>query len=311
MVKVVVERRSRTKAILLTFAAVLFVIFVIIPLSLVVFDGKKLGNVALIPVVGVITGDGSPAPFGSSSVSSRDIVAFIEEADANPGLTAIVLEINSPGGSAVASDEIAAAVKKAEKPVVALIREAGASGAYWIASAADHVVANKMSITGSIGVISSYLEFSGLMEKYGIRYEPLTSGQYKDVGNPYQPLDSKKKALLQGKLDKIHAYFIEEVARNRQLSEDHVRKLATGEFFLGVEAKELGLVDELGDQQTVQTYLREKHGLLDIVYVPFEKERGFFEMLAGISSSFSFEIGKGIGAAFMDTQSPETLMLLS
>ena len=86
----------------------------------------------------------------------------------NKDIKAIVLEINSPGGSAVASDEIASAVKKSNKPTVAVIREAGASGGYWIASSTDHIIANRMSITGSIGVISSYLEFSGLIEKYWV-----------------------------------------------------------------------------------------------------------------------------------------------
>lgn len=311
MAKEVVVERCRTKAILLTLVAILFIIFVIIPLSLLVFDGKEIGNVALIPITGVIMGDGGSSTFGMASISSQDIVGFIEEADSDPTLKAIILEINSPGGSAVASDEVAAAVKKAEKPVVALIREAGASGAYWIASASDHIVANKMSITGSIGVISSYLEFSGLMEKYGVAYEQLTSGQYKDIGNPYQPLDSKKKAILQAKLDTIHDYFITEVAVNRKLSEDAVRKLATGEFYLGVEAKELGLVDELGDKSTVEAFLQQNYGLTDVQYVHFEKEAGLFDVLSGVFSSFSFEMGKGIGSIFLQQQTQNSLMVLS
>lgn len=311
MVKEVVVQRCKIKPILLTLAAFLVFIFVIIPLSLLVFDGKEIGNVALIPINGVILGDGGSTSFGMAVVSSQDIVSFIEEADADATLKAIILEINSPGGSAVASDEVAVAVKKAEKPVIALIREVGASGAYWIASASDYVVANRMSITGSIGVISSYLEFSGLMEKYGVGYEQLTSGQYKDLGNPYQPLDNKQRAILQGKLDKIHEYFIEEVAQNRKLSEVAVRELATGEFYLGVEAKKLGLVDELGDKATVEAYLKEKHGLADVQYVHFETEAGLFDLLSGVFSSFSFEMGKGIGSIFIQQQNQNPLLVLS
>ena len=170
-----VNSRFRLKPVLLTAAAVFIVLFLVIPLMFASFDGSKIGNVALIPIEGMITVNGA-AGFGASGASSSDVVKFIEKADENTQVQVILLEINSPGGSAVASDEIAAAVKNTEKPVVALIREAGASGGYWIASAADYVIANRMSITGSIGVISSYLEFSGLMEQYGVGYERLVAG---------------------------------------------------------------------------------------------------------------------------------------
>lgn len=311
MAKEVVVKRSKVKIVLWTLAAVFLFIFVILPLGLLLFDGKELGNVALIPISGIITGDGGASTWGQPSVSSQDIVNFIEEASKDQMLKVIVLEINSPGGSAVASDEIAAAVKKAEKPVLALIREAGASGAYWIASAADYIIANKMSITGSIGVVSSYLEFSELMKKYGVSYERLIAGQFKDLGNPFQPLDSKERSIFQGKLDQIHKYFILEVAQNRKLSEEHVRQLATGEFFLGVEAKEFGLVDELGDKNTLELHLKEKYGLLEVQYVHFEKEISLFDILGNIFSSFSFEMGRGLGAIFLQSQNKNTLMLMS
>ncbi|MBI4151651.1 signal peptide peptidase SppA, partial [Candidatus Woesearchaeota archaeon] len=301
--------RSRAKAILLTLAAFLVFIFIIIPLSLVLFDGKEIGNVALIPVSGIILGDGGGS--FDETVSSQDLVQFIEEADADPSLHVIVLEINSPGGSAVASDEVAAAVKNAQKPVIALIREAGASGAYWIASATDYIIANRMSITGSIGVVSSYLEFSGLMEKYGIKYEQLIAGKYKDLGNPYQSLDKTKRTLFQSKIDRIHDYFIHEIAVNRNLPEEKVRAIATGEFFLGSEAKELGLIDEIGDKNTVEQYIKEKYALPEVNYVHFEKEGNLFDILTGVLSSFSFEIGRGIGASVLQNEHPQAMMVLS
>ncbi len=308
MEKVVVGR-NRKRAVILTLLALLVIIFVIIPLSLLVFDGKKLGNVALIPISGMITADGG-SYLGQGTVSSQTIVGFIEDAEKDPSLKAIVLEINSPGGSAVASDEIAVAVKKSQKPVIALIRESGASGAYWIASATDYIVANRMSITGSIGVISSYLEFSGLMQKYGVGYERLVAGDYKDMGSPYQQLNTKEKNIMQSKLDLIHDYFIKEVAQNRKISEDQVRKLATGEFYLGVEAKELGLVDELGDKDTVEKILKEKYGLTDIRYVPFEQKGGLFSFLTGVVSSFSFKMGQGIGSIFLQNSNTNSMMVV-
>ena len=117
--------------------------------------GSLTANVAIIPIEGVITADSSSS-FFDKSLSSQDIVELIEKADKNPQIKAIILEINSPGGSAVASEEIADAVKKTNKTTVAWIREVGASGAYWVASSTDHIVASKASITGSIGVIASF-----------------------------------------------------------------------------------------------------------------------------------------------------------
>lgn len=292
---------SRLKLVLITIVAVMFTLFVFLPILLYLFSGVGAGNVALISLEGAITGDGTQG-FGASSISSKEIVGFIEEADANPQIEVLLLEINSPGGSAVASDEIASAVKKAQKPVVAYIREAGASGAYWVASAADHVIANRMSITGSIGVLSSYLEFSGLMEKYGVGYEQLTAGERKEIGTPYQKLSEQERQILQQKLDKIHAFFIEEVAANRHLKVSQVQKLATGEFFLGVEALELGLVDQLGGKEEAETYIQEKYGLQDIDYVQYEHESGLFDLLSGVVSNFFFNVGEGIGSMLTKQQ---------
>ena len=298
--KKVVGEKSRVKAILLTILAVLFVVFIVIPVLFGLFsDGNPLGNVALIPIQGVITGD-EGSSLGKETVSSKEVVHFIEEAEDNSQVQVILLEINSPGGSAVASDEIASAVKRSEKPVVALIREVGASGGYWVASAADHVIAHRMSITGSIGVISSYLEFSQLLDKYGVNYERLVAGDLKDAGTPFRQLRPPEKELLQQKLNTIHTFFIEEVATNRHLPESSVRTLATGEFYLGVEALELGLVDELGDKATMERYIQKTYGLDDITYAVYKPSPGLFDILSKVFSDFSFHIGAGIGSSFRE-----------
>ncbi len=289
---------SRVKIVLITISSVLLVLFVIIPVVFSLFDGPDLGNVALIPIEGLITANGG-AEFGVTAVSSQDVVDFIEQAEKNPQVKVLLLEINSPGGSAVASDEIASAVKKSKKPVVALIREVGASGGYWIASAADYIIANRMSITGSIGVLSSYLEFSGLMEEYGVGYEQLIAGEHKDMGTPFKKLTDQERTILQQKLDKIHAFFIEEVAANRNLDVAEVKALATGEFYLGVEALELGLVDALGDKTASEEYIKQKYGLGKVEYVLYQHQPGFFDLLTGVFSDFSFKIGEGLGSVMV------------
>jgi protease-4 len=292
--------------VLLTIGIIFITLFVIIPLLFALFDGSQYGNVALIKVNGIITEDGGSS-FGESSVSSSMLVNFINDAEQDSQIKAILVEINSPGGSPVASDEIGTALKNSTKPTVALIREVGASGGYWIASATDHIIANRMSITGSIGVQSSYLQFSGLMEKYGIKYEQIIAGENKDLGNPYLPATPEQRNLLQQKADKIREYFIEEVANNRNLPKDKVETLATGEFYLGSEALQLGLIDELGDKKTAEAYLKQKYALEDIDYVVYEPEPNLFQMLSQVLNDFSFQVGRGFGS--MLTEQQNNLML--
>lgn len=302
------RQRSTTKIVLITLGIVFGVFFLIVPLFLMLFNGSVLGNVALIPIEGIIvTTTGGDSLLGQSITSSEELVQFIEKADESETIKVIVLEINSPGGSAVASDEVAMAVKSVKKPVIALIREVGASGGYWIASASDYIVANRMSITGSIGVVSSYLEFSGLMEEYGVSYERLVAGKYKDIGTPLKDLESDERLILQSKLEKIHEFFIQEVAQNRKLSEGKVRALATGEFHLGVEALEYGLIDALGDKKTVESYIRSTYGLESVDFVVYERQLSFFEALSGVFNRFSFHLGRGVAASL---ESPKSLMLV-
>src|SRR3989344_382548 len=204
------------------------------------------GNVALISVDGIIVGGKGDDYFFESVASSPDIIELIEEADENSNIEAIIFEINSPGGSAVASEEIASAIKKINKTTVAWIREVGASGGYWVASSTDYIVANRASITGSIGVIASYLEFPGLLEEYNVTYRRLVSGRYKDIGSPFKEMTEEENAIFQQTLDELRDYFVDEVAKNRNMSRKDVDKIANGLFFLGSQAKGLGFVDELG-----------------------------------------------------------------
>ncbi len=299
-----VRGTSRSKKILLTIVAIFVTVFVIVPITFSLFEKNKFGNVALIPINGVLTTDGG-SYLGSSTTSSKTIVDFLQKAKDDEQIKVILLEINCQGGSPVATDEIVSAIQKvkAEKPVVAVIREVGASGGYWVASAANYVIANRMSMTGSIGVFSSYLEFSGLMNQYGVGYERINSGKYKDLGIPYRKLDDNEKKLLQDKADKLHQFFIQGVAENRGLDEEKVRSLATGEVFLGIEALNYGLIDKLGNKDTAQEYIKEKYALKEIEYVVYEREASLMDILSGNFGSFGVSIGKGLGSVlFMEDQ---------
>jgi protease-4 len=260
------------------------------------------GNVALISIKGTIMSEASSDIFGSSVADSPTITEYIKMASDNPNIKAIIFEIDSPGGSAVASDEIAAAIKKVNKTTVAWIREIGASGGYWVASATDHIVAHRMSITGSIGVISSYLEFSRLLENYNVTYERLVAGKYKDIGSPFKELTGEERDLFQGELDIIHEYFIDEVAANRNLSKKQVKDMATGMFFLGSQAMDMGLVDELGGKEEAVAYVENKLNITAQI-AEYRPKRTLLDMLSSVFSKQSFFVGKGIGSALISKES--------
>ncbi|MFH1400323.1 MAG: signal peptide peptidase SppA [Nanoarchaeota archaeon] len=267
--------------------------------SLMSADGQDYssssGNVAIIPIKGTITTQGQGGLWQDESASSEDIVALIAQAKENPRIKAVIFEINSPGGSAVASDEISHAIEGLGKPSVAWIREVGASGGYWVAASTDHIVANRMSITGSIGVIGSYLEYADLLDRFNVTYRRLVAGDRKDTGTPYRRLEPDEELLIQQKIDVIYSYFVEHVAQRRNLSEAEVTRLADGFILLGVEAYDAGLVDELGGLDEAKAYLKERIGE-DVTTVSYERKSSLIDLLGGIVSDHGFATGEGLAS---------------
>jgi len=262
----------------------------------------KKGNVAVIEITGpIVSTDYKSLMIGDVAVSKK-VIEKINKANDDKNIKAIIFVINSPGGSAVASDEIGQAIKDSEKLTIAVIKDVGASGGYWVASAADYVIANRMSFTGSIGVIASYLEFTGLMDKYGVDYEGLKAGKFKDMGSPFKPLTDEESKLFQAQLDLIHDYFIEEIADNRKLTEDHVRNFSDGRVFLGKEAFDLGLVDELGNEKDAEDYIKQRLDI-EIELVEYKEPKGLLDVLAEVMYNRQAVIGFGIGQGIQPAQS--------
>lgn len=278
---------------------ILVVISVIVAgvISVAYTGGPGKATIAVIPVEGIISSEGgSSGLFTLKGAVADNIINFIEDADADSSVSAIVLKINSPGGTPVASEEIARAVREADKPTVAFIRDISASGAYWVASSADWIIANRMSITGSIGVYASQLEFGGLMDMYNVTYQRMVAGKYKDIGTPYRKMTEEEATLLQIQLDRMHSYFVQEVATNRGLSQKETEYIATGMFYLGDEALELGLIDELGGKKEVIAHLKEELGVTELHFVEYRKTPGFFESLGTMLASINPTLGGPYGA---------------
>ncbi|HLC65357.1 MAG TPA: signal peptide peptidase SppA [Candidatus Nanoarchaeia archaeon] len=288
--------------ILLAIVAVVIIIgAAFIGMLVSLFDSPNPGllgksNVALIKIEGpILTGKES---FFEPVASSSEIMGFIEEASEDSGIDAIILEINSPGGSAVASDEIVSSISKVKKPKISFIREVGASGAYWVAASTDYIIANRLSITGSVGVISSYLEFAGLLRDYNVTYRRLVAGKYKDIGDPFRELTNPEEAILQQQLDEVHSIFLSDVAEKRRLTQAQTAEISTGLFFIGAKAKELGLVDELGGKEEAVAYLENKFNA-SVNIIEYKKEPSFAELFTGLLGKNSFLIGKGIGSSMV------------
>ncbi|HLD10458.1 MAG TPA: signal peptide peptidase SppA [Candidatus Nanoarchaeia archaeon] len=253
-------------------------------------DSNVKGNSFIVlPMSGGISIDGSGDFLMPGGVSSTQFVQKLKELEENPSVKGVIIEINSGGGSVVASEDIVNALKHMNKTTYAVVREVGASGAYWVASATDRIYASPVSMTGSIGVVGSYLEFEDLFKKYGVGYERLVAGEYKDMGTPFRGLTDDEKAIMQHKLSLIHDYFILDVARNREMSEEQVRKLANGQFYLGIEAKEYGLIDRLGNTDDALNDMKQEIG--DYPVKRISEKKSILEFI-GLSSYY---LGKGIG----------------
>jgi protease-4 len=206
------------------------------------------GTVAVIEVHGtIVSGDGSTG-LGTESVAySKRIIRELDEATKNPRIAAIVLDVDSPGGSVVASADIHRALLECPKPLVTSMGETAASGGYYIACGTQYVMARPATLTGSIGVRWEFTDASVLLEKLGIDITSIKSGAFKDQGSIARPLSQQEVAMLQAIIDEAYDDFVQVVAEGRNLPEDEVRSIADGRVLSGRQAMELGLVDAEGN----------------------------------------------------------------
>lgn len=200
------------------------------------------------------------ANFDYDTVGSEDILWSVNNANEDPNIKALIVEVDSYGGSPVAGEEISIALKNSAKPVFGFIRENGLSAAYWAISSADRIWASKNSNVGSIGVTQSYLSYSEKNKKEGYLYEQLSSGKFKDSGTPDLSLTKEEKDLFMRDINIVYQNFMEAVSNNRNILIEDVKKFSDGSAVLGDKAKELGMIDEIGGINEVEKYIEEKIG---------------------------------------------------
>ncbi len=233
---------------------------------------RSPGRVAVLRLYGPIAG-------GARTADWIELVRRLRESKRVP---AVVLDIDSPGGSASASDDMFLALERlaAKKPLVAAIRGTGASGSYLAAMAARTIVAQPNAIVGSIGVISAGPRLPRLLDRMGVSVSENRAGRLKGMGAPWREETDEERDKEQAIVDAFYAAFVGRVATSRRLSEDRVRALATGEIWLGREALELGLVDEVGDLERAVELAAHAAGV-PVRSVTARLHRPLLERLAG------------------------------
>jgi protease-4 len=237
--------------------SIVVVVFFAAIFALTVSSGGKLESlVALGDKVGVVEIKGVIS-------ESEDVVEALKTFEDSPGVRAVVVRIESPGGGVAPSQEIYDAIRqlREEKPVVASMGGVAASGGYYIASACEIIVANPGTLTGSIGVIMELGNVEGLLQKLGVQPEIIKAGAYKDMGSMVRPMTEAERGLFQEMIDSVHTQFITAVASGRGMNKDQVRAVADGRIFSGEQAKVAGLVDHLGGFEDAVELAAEKAGI--------------------------------------------------
>lgn len=262
----------------LIFIAVLTILSFILAFTHTIPIGEKI---ALIHIEGVI-------------LDSKEIIEEIEDYSDNSSIKAVVLRVDSPGGGVAPAQEIYEEVikLKAKKKVVVSMGSVAASGGYYVSCPADKIVANAGTLTGSLGVIMEIPNFEGLMEKIGVKTEVIKSGKHKDMASVFKSMTGEERKILQAVLDDVHDQFINAVSEGRNMPYDDVKKIADGRIFTGRKAKELGLVDELGNLDDAIRLAGKLSGIRGKPDVVYKKERiSLWEIIGG---SFPKELLKDV-----------------
>jgi protease-4 len=263
-----------------------------------VYDAKHFfccDKIALIDVEGLIVNAKESGFLGGGG--ENPVSLFRERLDAaadDKHVKAIVLRINSPGGGVTASDimyqDLCRFRKETGKPVVACMMDVAASGGYYLSMGCDRIIAHPTTVTGSIGVIMSLYNASGLASTLGISSVPVKSGPNKDIGNPLRPMSDPERAILQGMVDSFYNQFVEVVVRGRGLPDERVRALADGRIYTGIDAQKLGLVDEVGYLEDAIDRAMQMACVKDAAVVAYDRCEGYRGSIYAASPKIPAEV---------------------
>ncbi|MEI6221531.1 MAG: signal peptide peptidase SppA [bacterium] len=259
----------------------------------VVSDEGSSNKIVVISVNGVISDSSTSTVLSSDTgASSGKIIADLDAAESDNDVKAVILDVNSPGGGVVASSKIYEKVKavKEKKPVIALFGETAASGGYYISAPTSAIVSNADTFTGSIGVIMSLTNMEELYGKIGLKEVVFKSAQFKDIGSGTRPVTDAEKAILQGLINDAYAQFKSIVKEGRNLTDAQLEKVDDGRVFNGKQAKDLGLVDELGNFETAIRVAKQKANIDKANVVEYKSSHFLSSLLNGSSKNLSLTL---------------------
>lgn len=284
---------------LLGLAVVLSLLFAGFGTDMALFSG---GQAALIELKGDISNDSGLL---SANSTAEETAELISKADSDPSISGILLEINSGGGSVVASKEIVKALREAKKPKVALIRDIGASGAYYAASACDFIIADPDSLTGSLGVISIRLNLADLRDKIGIGADSFSKGENKGMGDPFSELSGEERAIMQSIVDQAWQGFRDDVLefRGTKLNSSKMDEIFDGRVMSGKQALSYGLIDATGTKEDAVKKLGELTGIENPSLKKFNSEKSLLSMLGQMGYSFGTGFKQSLSSGEITLQS--------
>jgi protease IV len=245
--------------------------------------GDGPDKIAVVPVEGEIASADDTLGGTQPTTSPEGLADALRQAGHDTSVVAVVLEIDSPGGGVTASDEMHQSIldfrENTGKPVVVSMGDTAASGGYYISTAADRIVANETTLTGSLGVIIPLNNFAEAAKRYGIKQVVIKSGKYKDMGNAFHEMKPDERRIFQSIVDEEYSEFVDVISEGRGISEDRVREIADGRVYSGSQAKELGLVDSFGGLDEASATAGRLAGAKDTTVVRYVQEPTLTETL--------------------------------
>jgi protease-4 len=280
----------KKRAIIISVCVLALLAAILIPIILL--SKPAADKVVVIPLSGTITAGDSSLSSGST-ITPGLVRYYLSKVEKDKAVKAIVFRIESPGGEIEPCQEILLEIERAKetKTIVVSMGGTAASGGYYISTKADKIVALPTTMTGSIGVISQLVNIEGLLEKLGIQIETFKGGKYKDMYRGFRELTPEEEEIMQGMVDEYYEQFVAVVAEGRGLTKEEVKNLATGQLYSGTKAKELGLVDELGDLDTAIDLAAELAGIEAPIVEYYYKQPGLIRsLLSGFADAIQARI---------------------
>lgn len=245
-----------------------------------VLEGSDVSNqIARIKVDGTIMDMGAPSLWSGESYNHQLVLDSLDEVKDNDDIKALMLVVNSPGGGVYESAEIhekIEAIKKAGKKVYVTMENMAASGGYYISAPADKIYASKETLTGSLGVIMQSMNYKELADKYGVKFNTIKSGPHKDIMSPTKEMDEEERAILQKFVDESYEGFVNVISSGRHMDKAQVKKIADGRIYSGQQAKDLKLVDEIGNESDAMKALKNEIKAKDAEVIEFSEPTDFF-----------------------------------